>query len=65
MAKSSSKTDERVINVTDSSKNVVGSIPAPISATFSSIEVGEAGTYSLGSTSGGVYICYIIIEYFQ
>ena len=65
MAKSSSKTDERIINVTDSSKNVVGSIPAPISATFSSIEVSEAGTYSLGSTSGGVYICYIIIEYFE
>ena len=65
MAKSSSKTDERIINVTDSSKNVVGSIPAPISATFSSVEVSEAGTYSLGSTSGGVYICYIIIEYFN
>lgn len=64
MAKSSSSSEERVINLVNSSYSAVGSLPAPISAAFSSVDVEEAGTYSLGSTSGGVYIYTIVIEYF-
>ena len=64
MGKTSSKTDERVINLVDSSYSVVGSYKAPLSAEFSSVEVDKAGTYSVGSAGSGVYVCCIVIEYF-
>ena len=63
MAKSSGS-EERVINIVDSSYKTLGSYAAPVSAGFSSLEIASAGSYSIGSAGSGVYVYCIVIEYF-
>ncbi|MBR2381116.1 MAG: hypothetical protein IKA84_01305 [Clostridia bacterium] len=65
IATQSSGSSARVLNLVSSSNSVVGSYEAGTSVTVSSIEIDEAGTYSVGSAGSGIYIYYIIIEYFE
>ena len=62
---SSSKTDTRMLSLVNASGSLIGSYEAGISATVSSLDVTEAGTYSLGSSGSGMYVFIIIIEYFD
>ena len=62
---SSSKTDARVLTMVDSSGATVGSFEAGTSVTLTSVDIAEAGTYSVGSAGSGMYIFTIIIEYFE
>ena len=61
----SSGSSVRTINIVDSSYNPVGSYTADTTATISSVDVENAGTYYLGSTGSGVYVYMIIIEYYE
>ena len=65
MASSSSSSADRIINMVDSSNTVIGTFDALKSVSFSTVDVSEAGTYSIGSAGSGVYVFYIIIEYFE
>lgn len=65
IATQSSGSSARVLNLVNSSNSVVGSYEAGTSVTVSSIEIDEEGTYSVGSAGSGIYIYYIIIEYFE
>ena len=63
----SSGSDERTLSIvksTDKSK-VVGSCAAGTSLTVTTLEISDAGTYYIGSSNKGIYICYVIIEYFD
>ena len=61
----SSGTDTRTLTLVDSAKNTVGSVEAPSAVNLGSIEITEAGTYSVGSAGSGMYVYMIIIEYFE
>ena len=65
IAVKSSGTDARVLNIVNSGNAVVGSYEAGTSVTVSSVDITEAGTYSVGSAGSGMYIFAIIIEYFE
>lgn len=65
IATQSSGSSERVLNLVNSSNSVIGSYDAGTSVTVSSINIEAAGTYSVGSAGSGIYIYYIIIEYFE
>ncbi len=65
IATQSSGSSARVLNLVDSSKTLIGTYEAGTSVTVSSIDIEEAGTYSVGSAGSGIYIYYIIIEYFE
>lgn len=61
----SSGSSVRTINIVDGSYNPVGSYTADTTATISSVDIENAGTYYLGSTGSGVYVYMIIIEYYE
>lgn len=61
----SSGTDTRTLTLVDSSHKTVGSFEAPSAVAVSSVEINEAGTYSVGSAGSGMYVYMIIIEYFE
>lgn len=65
VAVQSSGTDARTLSLANASNSVIGSYEAGTSVTVSSIDIDEAGTYSVGSAGSGLYIFYIIIEYFE
>ncbi len=65
IAVQSSGTDARTLSLVDSTNSVIGSYEAGTSVTVSSINIDKAGTYSVGSAGSGMYIYYIIIEYFE
>ena len=61
----SSGADVRTLLLVDASGNNCGSYEAGTSLTVSTLDVTEAGTYSVGSAGSGIYIYMIIIEYFE
>ncbi|MBQ9124074.1 MAG: hypothetical protein IJY14_00110 [Acholeplasmatales bacterium] len=61
----STGSDDRIINICNSSNNLVGSAAANSSLSITTVDIEEAGTYCLGSSNKGVYIYYIIVEYFE
>ncbi len=65
IAVQSSGTDARTLSLVNSSNSVIGSYEAGTSVTVSSIDIEEAGTYSVGSAGSGMYVYYIFIEYFE
>ena len=65
IATRSSGSDTRTLLMVDSSGANVGSFEAPGSVMVSSVNIDEAGTYSVGSSNKGIYIYMIIIEYFE
>lgn len=65
IAVQSSGTDTRTLSLVNSSNSAIGSYEAGTSVTVSSIDIQEAGTYSVGSAGSGMYIYMIIIEYFE
>ena len=65
IAVQSSGSDTRTLTMVNSSGATVGSYEAPGSVAVSSLEITEAGTYSVGSAGSGMYIFAIIIEYFE
>ena len=65
IAVQSSGSSVRTLNMVDSSGSVVGSFEAGTSVTLTSVDVSEAGTYSVGSAGSGMYVFVIIIEYFE
>ncbi len=65
VAKSSGSTDRVVNLVSKGSKTPIVSFAANVSLSITSQELTSAGTYQLGSASSGLYILYIIIEYFE
>ena len=65
IAVQSSGSAVRTLNMVDASGNVVGSFEAGTSVTLTSVDVSEAGTYSVGSAGSGMYIFVIVIEYFE
>ncbi|MBE6136798.1 MAG: rhamnogalacturonan acetylesterase [Erysipelotrichaceae bacterium] len=67
VAKSSNNTDNRVVKMVDSTntKNEVATFEANTAISITTNEIEGVGTYYVGSSSGGVYIYDIIIEYFE
>ena len=65
IAVQSSGTDTRTLTMVNSAGQTVGSYEAPGSVAVSSLDITEAGTYSVGSAGSGMYIFAIIIEYFE
>ena len=65
IAVQSSGTDERALSLVNSNNSNIGSYKVGPSVTVSSINIDSAGTYSVGSAGSGMYIYYIIIEYFE
>lgn len=65
VAVQSSSSDTRTLSLVNASNSVIGSYEAGASVTVSSIDIDAAGTYSVGSAGSGMYIYYIIIEYFE
>lgn len=65
IAVQSSGTDARTLSLVNSSNSIIGSYEAGTSVTVSSIDIEDAGTYSVGSAGSGMYIYYIFIEYFE
>ncbi len=65
-AKSSSKTDDRLVSLVKSSSTstVLKSFDAKTSLSLSSFDTEQGDTYQIGSAGSGVYIYAIIIEYF-
>ena len=61
----SSGNETRTLTMVDSAKSTVGSFEAPSAVAVSSVDITEAGTYSVGSAGSGMYIYMIIIEYFE
>ena len=61
----SSGTDTRTLTMVNEAGKTVGSYEAPSAVAVSSIDVTEAGTYSVGSAGSGMYVYMIIIEYFE
>ena len=62
---SSSSSDVRTLTMVDASGATVGTFEAGTSVTLTSVDLAEAGTYSVGSAGSGMYIFVIIIEYFE
>ena len=65
VAKSSSSSADRQIGLYDSTGKQINVFAANGTQSITTLEVNTAGTYSVGSTSSGVYIYSIIIEYFN
>ena len=65
IATQSTGSDARTLLLVDSTGANVGSYEAGTSVTVTSIDVNEAGTYSVGSAGSGIYIYVIIIEYYE
>ena len=65
VAAKSSGTADRVLKLVDSNNTQVATFDAKSSTGITTVDVDAASTFKLSSTSGGVYIYYIIIEYFQ
>ena len=65
IAVQSSSTDTRTLNMVNAAGSSVGSFEAPGAVAVNSVEITEAGTYSVGSAGSGMYIFVIIIEYFE
>jgi hypothetical protein len=65
IATQSSGSDARTLKLVDANNNEIGLYEAGVSVTVSSIYVEAGGTYSVGSAGSGMYIYYIIIEYFE
>lgn len=65
IAVQSSGSEARTLALVDANKAEVGLYEAGTSVTVSSVEIDKAGTYSVGSTGSGMYLYYIIIEYFE
>lgn len=65
IAAQSTGSDARTLLLVDSTGANVGSYEAGTSVTVTSIDVNEAGTYSVGSAGSGIYVFVIIIEYYQ
>lgn len=61
----SSGSSVRTLNLANAGGSVIGSFEAGTAVTVSSIEITEAGTYSVGSAGSGIYIFSIIIEYYE
>ncbi len=66
-AKTSSKTDTRMLALVkeDAPKAPLCSFTAGLSVEVTSYDLDQAGTFKIGSTSGGVYLYKIIIEYYE
>ena len=62
---SSSNSEARTLLLVDENNANVASYEAGTSVTVSTVEITEAGTYSVGSAGSGIYIYVIIIEYFE
>lgn len=65
VAVKSSGSDTRTLTMVNSSNKTVGSFEAPGAVAVSSVDIAEAGTYSVGSAGSGMYVYMIIIEYFE
>lgn len=65
IAAKSTGTDNRTLALVDSSKTSLGTFEANSSLSVTSLDINTAGTYSIGSTGSGIYVYYIIIEYFD
>ena len=65
IATQSSGADSRTLLLVDESGATVGSYEAGSTVTVTSIDVDEAGTYSIGSAGSGIYVYVIIIEYYN
>ena len=65
VAVQSSGSETRTLNMVNASGASVGSFEAPGAVAVNSVEITEAGTYSVGSAGSGMYIFVIIIEYFE
>ena len=65
VAAQSSGSSDRTLKMVDSSSSQVAILDAPQSLAVTTIEIDEAGTYSIGSAGSGIYIFVIIIEYFD
>ena len=65
IAVQSSGADSRTLTMVNSAGATVGSFEAPPSVAVSTVEITEAGTYSVGSAGSGMYVFVIIIEYFE
>lgn len=64
VASSSSTSADRAMKLVDSTGTTVATYDAKMSLGLSTNEIENAGVYKLSSTSGGVYVYGIIIEYF-
>lgn len=65
VAAQSSGSEARTLNMVDSSSRSVGAFEAGTAVTLTTVEISEAGSYSIGSAGSGIYIFQIIIEYFE
>lgn len=67
VAKSSKSSEARVVKMVDSTatSTIVDTFDAGTSMSVTTKEIEEAGTYYVGSSSSGVYIYDIIIEYYN
>jgi hypothetical protein len=65
VAAQSSGSEARTLNMVDSSSGSVGAFEAGTAVTLTTVEISEAGSYSIGSAGSGIYIFQIIIEYFE
>ncbi len=65
IAVQSSGSSARTLSMVNSSGSTVGSYEAGTVVTVSTVDITEAGTYSVGSAGSGMYIFAIIIEYFE
>ena len=65
IATQSTGSDARTLLMVDSTGANVGSFEAGTSVTLTSVDVNEAGTYSIGSAGSGIYVYVIIIEYYN
>ena len=63
VAKSSGSSD-RTLDVRHNNSSV-GTADAKASLSITTIDITNAGTYQIGSTGSGIYIYYIIVEYFN
>lgn len=64
VAKSTGSSD-RVLSIVDSNKTSVGSAAANQALSITTLDIENAGTYQIGSTGSGIYVYYIIIEYYE
>ncbi|MGN0807358.1 MAG: GDSL-type esterase/lipase family protein [Candidatus Coproplasma sp.] len=60
----STGSDNRTLNLVDSSNAAVTSFAANTSQSITTQDITSAGTYKLGSAGSGIYVYAIIIEYF-
>ena len=63
VAKSSGSSD-RTLDVRFNNQSV-GTADAKASLSITTLDIESAGIYQIGSTGSGIYIYYIIVEYFN